>query len=71
MDELTCKAIKRVNDFVIAAGTFPMLNIRTAEEVKVIENSQQDIKFAFMNELAMVFDKKGIDTKILNRMFLD
>lgn len=62
MDELTCKVIKQVYDIVIAAGTYPISNIRTAEAVKVVENSQRDINIAFMNELAMVFDKMGIDT---------
>ena len=62
MDEETCRVIKRVYDIVIAAGTYPVSNIRTAEAVKVVENSQRDINIAFMNELAMVFDKMGIDT---------
>ena len=62
MDALTCKVIKQVYDIVIAAGTYPVSNIRTAEAVKVVENSQRDINIAFMNELAMVFDKMGIDT---------
>lgn len=62
MDELTCKVIKQVYDIVIAAGTYTVSNIRTAEAVKVVENSQRDINIAFMNELAMVFDKMGIDT---------
>ena len=62
MDELTCRVIKQVYDIVIAAGTYPVSNIRTAEAVKVVENSQRDINIAFMNELAMVFDKMGIDT---------
>ena len=39
-----------------------MSNIKTAEAVKVVENSQRDINIAFMNELAMVFDRMGIDT---------
>lgn len=62
MDEETCQIIKRVYDIVIAAGTFPVSSIRTAEAIKVVENSQRDINIAFMNELAMVFDKMGIDT---------
>ena len=62
MDEETCKVIKQVYNIVIAAGTYPVSNIRTAEAVKVVENSQRDINIAFMNELAMVFDKMGIDT---------
>ena len=43
-------------------GTHPVSNMRTAEAVKVVENSQRDINIAFMNELAMVFDRMDIDT---------
>ncbi len=43
-------------------GTHPVSNLRTAEAVKVVENSQRDINIAFMNELAMVFDRMNIDT---------
>ena len=43
-------------------GTFPVSSIKTAEAIKVVENSQRDINIAFMNELAMVFDRMGIDT---------
>ena len=46
----------------IEVGTYPVSNLRTAEAVKVVENSQRDINIAFMNELAMVFDRMGIDT---------
>ena len=62
MDEETCKLVKQVYDIVIAAGTFPVSNIRTAEAIKVVENSQRDINIAFMNELAMAFDRMDIDT---------
>lgn len=54
--------IKRVYDIVIEVGTHPVSNMRTAEAVKVVENSQRDINIAFMNELAMVFDRMDIDT---------
>lgn len=54
--------IKNVYDLVIEVGTYPVSNLRTAEAVKVVENSQRDINIAFMNELAMVFDRMGIDT---------
>lgn len=54
--------IKNVYDIVIEAGTYGVSNIRTAEAVKVVENSQRDINIAFMNELAMVFDRMEIDT---------
>ena len=63
MDEESCRIIRQVYDIVIAAGTFPVSSIKTAEAVKVVENSQRDINIAFMNELAMVFDRMGIDTR--------
>ena len=62
MDKETRDIIKAVYDMVIEVGTFPVSNIRTAEAVKVVENSQRDINIAFMNELAMVFDRMDIDT---------
>lgn len=62
MDEESCAVIKQVYDIIIAAGTYQVSNIRTAEAIKVVENSQRDINIAFMNELAMVFDRMGIDT---------
>ncbi len=62
MDKESLDIIKKVYDIVIEVGTYPVSNIRTAEAVKVVENSQRDINIAFMNELAMVFDKMDIDT---------
>lgn len=62
MDKESLEEIKNVYDLVIKVGTYPVSNIKTAEAVKVVENSQRDINIAFMNELAMVFDKMGIDT---------
>jgi UDP-N-acetyl-D-galactosamine dehydrogenase len=47
---------------VITAGTHKASSIKVAEAAKVIENSQRDINIAFVNELAMIFDKMGIDT---------
>jgi UDP-N-acetyl-D-glucosamine/UDP-N-acetyl-D-galactosamine dehydrogenase len=47
---------------VITAGTFKAASIRVAEAAKVIENSQRDINIAFVNELAMIFNRLGIDT---------
>lgn len=61
-DEEALQTIKAVYDIVIEVGTYPVSNLRTAEAVKVVENSQRDINIAFMNELAMVFDKMDIDT---------
>lgn len=62
MDAQSLEEIKNVYDLVIEVGTHPVSNIKTAEAVKVVENSQRDINIAFMNELAMVFDRMGIDT---------
>ncbi len=62
MDEESLQEIKNIYDLIIEAGTFPVSNIKTAEAIKVVENSQRDINIAFMNELAMVFDRMGIDT---------
>lgn len=62
MDKETCDVVKKVYDIVIKAGTFPVSNIKTAEAVKVVENSQRDINIAFMNEIAMICDKMEIDT---------
>ena len=62
MDEDSLEEIRRVYDLVIEVGTYPVSSIKTAEAVKVVENSQRDINIAFMNELAMVFDRMGIDT---------
>lgn len=61
-DKEALEEIKAVYDLVIKVGTYPVSNIKTAEAVKVVENSQRDINIAFMNELAMVFDRMGIDT---------
>ena len=62
MDEESAREIKRVYDIVIKEGTVQVSNIKTAEAVKVIENSQRDINIAFMNEVAMICDKMEIDT---------
>ncbi len=62
MDEESSNEIKKVYDIVIKAGTFLVSNIKTAEAVKVVENSQRDINIAFMNEIAIICDKLKIDT---------
>lgn len=62
MDEETVGVIQKVYDIVIDAGTVPVTTIRTAEAVKVVENSQRDINIAFVNEIAMICDRMGIDT---------
>ncbi len=61
----TPKVGKIVDDLyksVIVAGTHLAPTIRVAEAAKVIENSQRDINIAFVNELAKIFNKMGIDT---------
>lgn len=62
MDEESAREIQKVYNIVIKAGTFPVSTIKTAEAVKVIENSQRDINIAFMNEVAMICDRMNIDT---------
>ena len=62
MDKESAEEIKNIYDIVIEVGTYPVSNIKTAEAVKVVEHSQRDINIAFMNELAMVFDRMNIDT---------
>jgi UDP-N-acetyl-D-glucosamine/UDP-N-acetyl-D-galactosamine dehydrogenase len=63
MDAESLAEIKSVYDLVIEVGTYPVSTIKVAEAAKVVENSQRDINIAFMNELAMVFHRMGIDTK--------
>ena len=62
----TPEVAKKVDDLyktIIKAGTHLAPSIKVAEAAKVIENSQRDINIAFVNELAMIFNKMGIDTK--------
>ena len=63
MDEESANEIKKVYEIVVKAGTFSVSNIKTAEAVKVVENSQRDINIAFMNEIAIICDKLKIDTR--------
>lgn len=62
IDEESLDTIAKVYEIVIDAGVHRAKSIKVAEAAKVVENSQRDINIAFMNELAMVFDKMGIDT---------
>lgn len=59
----SCDEIAKVYELVVEVGVHKVSSIKTAEAIKVVENSQRDINIAFMNELAMVFDKMGIDTQ--------
>ncbi|QRN85483.1 nucleotide sugar dehydrogenase [Clostridia bacterium] len=63
IDEESLEEIAKVYELVIEAGVHKASSIKVAEAAKVVENSQRDINIAFMNELAMVFDRMGIDTK--------
>lgn len=62
-DEESIEEITKVYELVIEAGVHKASSIKVAEAAKVVENSQRDINIAFMNELAMVFDRMEIDTK--------
>lgn len=63
MDEESLNEITKVYELVIEVGVHRAGSIKVAEAAKVVENSQRDINIAFMNELAMVFDRMDIDTK--------
>ncbi len=63
MDEDSLEEIAKVYELVVDAGVHRAGSIKVAEAAKVVENSQRDINIAFINELAMAFDKMGIDTR--------
>ena len=63
MDEETLDVVANVYELVVEAGVHRAESIKVAEAAKVIENSQRDINIAFMNELSIIFNKMGIDTK--------
>lgn len=63
MDEESLDEIAKVYELVIEAGVHRASCIKVAEAAKVIENSQRDINIAFMNEISIIFNKMGIDTK--------
>ena len=63
MDEETLDTVAKVYELVVEAGVHRAATIKVAEAAKVIENSQRDINIAFMNELSIIFNKMGIDTK--------
>jgi UDP-N-acetyl-D-galactosamine dehydrogenase len=62
-DKETLEEISKVYELVIQVGVHKASSIKVAEAAKVVENSQRDINIAFMNEIAIVFDRMGIDTK--------
>src|SRR5690606_34406783 len=55
--------VDQVYNLVIEAGTHKASNIKVAEAAKVIENTQRDVNIALINELAVIFNKMGIDTE--------
>lgn len=55
--------IAKVYEIVVEAGVHKAASMKVAEAAKVVENSQRDINIAFMNELALVFDRMGIDSQ--------
>ncbi|WMJ89349.1 nucleotide sugar dehydrogenase [Anaerocolumna sp. MB42-C2] len=63
MDVETRETIAKVYELIIEAGIHRVGSIKAAEAAKLVENAQRDINIAFMNELAMVFDKMDINTK--------
>ena len=63
MDEVTLDTVAKTYELVVDAGVHRAESIKVAEAAKVIENSQRDINIAFMNELSIIFNKMGIDTK--------
>ena len=54
--------IAKVYSAIIHAGVYKATSIKVAEAAKVIENSQRDLNISFMNDLAIIFDRMGIDT---------
>lgn len=63
MDEETLENIAAVYELIIDAGVYKVTSIKVAEAAKLAENAQRDINIAFMNELAMTFNRMGINTK--------
>lgn len=61
-DEATTGLLEQVYGAVVSAGIHTVSSIKVAEAAKVIENTQRDLNIALMNELAMIFEKIGIDT---------
>lgn len=69
MDRESADEIQKIYDIVIKTGTFLVSNIKTAEAVKIVENSQRDVNIAFMNEISLICNKLNIDTdEVINGM---
>ena len=63
MDAETLDVVAKVYELVVEAGVYRAPSIKVAEAAKVIENCQRDINIAFMNELSIIFNRLGVDTK--------
>ena len=63
MDAETLEAVAAVYARVVTAGVYKAASIRVAEAAKVIENTQRDVNIALVNELALIFQRAGIDTQ--------
>lgn len=63
IDDETIEYISSLYELIIEAGTHKVSSIKVAEATKLAENTQRDINIAFMNELAMFFEKMNISTK--------
>lgn len=63
MDDVTLEIVAEVYESVVKAGVHRAPSIKAAEAAKVIENTQRDLNIALMNELSLIFDKMGIDTR--------
>jgi UDP-N-acetyl-D-galactosamine dehydrogenase len=61
-DAATLEIVADVYSSVVTAGVYKAASIKVAEAAKVIENTQRDLNIALMNELALIFDRMGIDT---------
>lgn len=61
-DARTLEIVAQVYESVVTAGVHRASSIKVAEAAKVIENTQRDLNIALMNELALIFDRMGIDT---------
>lgn len=62
-DEQTLETVASLYESIVKAGVHRTKTIKEAEAAKVIENTQRDLNIALMNELALIFDRLGIDTK--------
>lgn len=62
-DDKTLNEVSKIYEQIITAGIYKAKSIKVAEAAKVIENTQRDLNISLMNELSIIFDRMGIDTK--------